>query len=223
MDKKGLLREVSETIPPSILGVHALLIGFTFSMSISRYEIRRELVIKEANAIGTTYLRAQTLPAPFNQRATEGLRKYLEHKVQFGQLVYGDDNIKTVLADISDSHNKLWSDAREMTSTYRSPIEALYLDSLNEMIDVHSERMAAIENQLPETVLGLLILTLFVALFSFGFVEGAKKRQGTFWLVTLSILFAVVITLIIDLDRPRRGLIRVSQAPLTDLLKSIPN
>jgi hypothetical protein len=221
LTRRGWLGEITETIPASILGVHALLVGFTFSMSISRYESRRELVIKEANAIGTAYLRAKTLPAPFAQKSQDLLKTYLTQKVQFGKLVYGHEGIASTLKDIDQSHRELWSMAKDLTETSRTPIDALYLSALNDVIDLHSERMAALENQLPGTVLLLLLITLAIALFSLGFVEAAKKRQGNIWLVTLSMLFAIVITLIIDLDRPRRGWITVSQKPIHVLFESV--
>lgn len=212
---------ITEAIPSSIMGVHALLIGFTFSMAISRYEVRRDLVIKDANAIGTAMLRGKTLKAPYNEQSQALFKRYLEHKVQFGRLVYGHKEIASVLENIQKDHNDLWNLGVQVAEGSRTPIEGLFLSALNEVIDTHGERVDALRNRLPPTVLTMLLLTLAASLISFAFVEGVKKRKGGLWLVLLSVLFAVVITLIIDLDRPRRGFITVSQAPIEELYESV--
>lgn len=213
--------DIADTIPASILGVHALLIGFTFSMSISRYEVRRELVIKEANAIGTAYLRSKTLRSPHDSEAKDLYLEYLKNKVEFGKLTYHNKAIPEVLRNIGENQSRLWAHAQAMVKDNRSPIEALYLNSLNEVIDVHSEMMGALHNPLPFTVLGLLLVTLAIAMMSYGYVEGLKSHKSGLWLAILAILFSVVLTLIIDLDRARRGWIVVSQAPMTELYESV--
>lgn len=212
---------LDDTIPASILGVHALLLGFTFSMSIGRYEERRHHVVKEANAIGTAYLRSQTLPAPYDTQAQTLYKAYVENILRYGKMVYGHDDIDQVTNELATIQKQLWTQAQEITKTHRTPIESLYLVALNEVIDDHSERTESLRNRLPLTVLVLLLITLAMAMMSFGYVEGQRGRKNSFWLVTLSVLFAVVLTIIIDMDRPRRGWIQVSEKPMEELYESI--
>ena len=94
----------------------------------------------------------------------------------------------------------LYNQAVQKVKKDKSAIESIYVSSLNDVIDVHSERVAAILNQLPKSVLMLLLVSLTFAMVSFGYVEELKKRKSGFWLSVLSVLFAVVITLVIDID-----------------------
>ena len=219
--RRGNGYAMTETIPSSILGVHALLIGFTFSMSIDRYEVRRELVVKEANAIGTAYLRSQILPREAAQKSKDQYSLYIKELLQFGALTFDHKDLPSVQSDLGKIQDELWRIAKSTAKDSRSPMDAIYLQSLNDMFDLHAERWAALNNRLPLTVLALLLITLAASLISFGFVEAAKNQKGGFWLFVLSVLFAVVLTMIIDLDRPTRGFITVSQAPLEELYKTV--
>ncbi|MBK9323523.1 MAG: DUF4239 domain-containing protein [Bdellovibrionaceae bacterium] len=220
-DRFGAGFSITEAIPTSILGVHALLVGFTFSMAISRYEARRELVVKEANAIGTAYLRTKTLPAPYDRSSQALLLSYLERNVQFGAMTYSHEDLRETLLDLNRHQERLWKVAQEMTTKFRGPIEALYLSALNEAFDIRNERLRALQNKLPASVLIILLITLSISIISLGFAERVSQRKAGLWVFLLSVVFAIAITLIIDLDRPRLGLIRISQAPMNELYESL--
>ncbi len=212
---------IDDAIPTSILGVHALLLGFTFSMSVERFEARRENVVREANAIGTAYLRSQLLMSPFSQQSEEWFHSYLKNQMAFSHSADTPENLLKQSGVLKQEHDKIWLLAKELTQKHRTPIESLYVDSLNTMIDIHNERIHSLQNRLPITVLVLVILTLVASLVCFGFVEGSKKQGSFLWLYVLSILFAIVISLVMDLDRPRQGLISVPQLAMEELFDSL--
>lgn len=212
---------ISDTIPGSLLGINALLIGFTFSMAVDRFEQRRDLLVQEANSIGTTYLRTQTLPAQQAKESQKLIYQYLAKKVEFGKTDDLHPDLNPQVKEMERIQGELWKLAQSTLKQNRGPVEALYLNSLNETIDLHTTRIQAIENQLPPPVLALLLSSLGFALVSLGFVEAIKKRKTLFWLITLTMMFTTVIALVLDLDRPRRGFIQIDQAPMEKLYHQV--
>jgi hypothetical protein len=209
------------TIQTSLLGLLALLLGFSFAMAQSRYETRQTLVIDEANAIGTAYLRAQMLPAPEAQEVAEALRRYVDLRLsRLGSRMDGPV-FQQALQETGRLHDYLW--ARAVTATRKAPTitVSLFVTALNDVIDVHGKRLAAARNHVPEIVLLLLGLVGMAALAVTGF--SARLDGGRSWwpTATTGVLVAVVIVVILDLDRPRQGLITVSQQSLVDLRDSL--
>jgi ABC-type glycerol-3-phosphate transport system permease component len=212
---------IDEAIPTSILGVHALILGFTFSMSVDHYENRRDLVVKESNAIGTAYLRSQMITGPLVQITKDWFVLYLKHQTSFSQASDSPSAILGQSALLKEQQDKIWSLTKELTRENRTAVDAIYIESLNSMFDVHNERVHSLINRLPIAVLFLLILTLVASLVCFGFVESSKKTGDTLWLYVLSLMFAVVICLVIDIDLPSQGLVSVPQLPIEELSKTI--
>ena len=215
-------RSQINTIQAAVLGMLALLLGFTFSMSTSRYEIRKQLVLEESNAIGTTFLRAQLLPEPHRREASNLLRRYVDIRLEF----YRAGIVPELLHQASDktekTHKELWSHAVAVgEKDPRAVTTGLFIQSLNEMIDLHSKRMAALENHVPEVVFLLLYLVSIIALGMLGYRCGLGGRRSLLMAMTTALLIAFVILIIMDLDRPRRGLIQVSQQRLIDLQESL--
>jgi hypothetical protein len=206
------------TIDAAILGILALLLGFTFSMSLSRFDLRKQLVIEEANAIGTTYLRAQLLPEPYMTEISDLLRQYVDVRLEGtkpGKLHYA-------IVKSEQLHNQLWLRAVDISKKVSSPIIVLlFLNSLNEMIDLHDERMSAFENRVPKMVLILLFICGTITVLVTGYGCGLGNRRNFVPAAMMSIILAMVILVIMDLDRPERGFIRVSQQSLTRLQQSL--
>jgi hypothetical protein len=210
------------TIQGATLGLLALLLGFTFSMAMSRYETRKQLVLEESNAIGTTYLRAQLLPEPARQEISKLLRRYVEVRLDF----YHAGNDQKLLREVSDKterlHNQLWADAVGVgEKDPRAVTTGLFLQSLNETIDLHAKRITALENHVPEITLVLLYFVALMATGLIGYGCGVSGVRNFFVTIISSVLIAAVILVIIDLDRPRRGLIKVSQQRMVDLRDSL--
>jgi undecaprenyl pyrophosphate phosphatase UppP len=211
-------------ISGAIFGLLALLLGFTFSMSLSRFDLRKQLVVQEANGIGTTYLRAGLLPEPDRSAVAGLLRSYVEARLDFYNLRDDQAQFKNVIDRTVKMQDELWSHAADVVQKGdRSATTALFVQSLNEVIDLHAERVAAMENHVPESVLLLLLLVAMLAAMLVGYGCGLAQRRHFFSTSIVAFLIGMVILVIIDLDRPNHGLIRVSQKSMIRLHDSIKN
>jgi hypothetical protein len=206
----------------ALLGLLALLIGFSFSMAVSRYDIRKSLVLKEANAIGTTYLRTDFLPAEQRLEARRLLRAYVDSRLEFVNARIDDSVVARVYATGADLQSKVWTIASAAANQNpQSEAAGLLISSLNEMIDTGEARRGAIDNHVPEAVLALLIVVSCGALGFIGYGSGLANRRRLPSTITYIILSTLVLVIIMDLDRPRRGLIQVSQASMLRLQESL--
>jgi hypothetical protein len=210
------------TIQGAILGLLALLLGFTFAMAMTRFETRKQIVLDEANAIGTTYLRAQLLPEPQRQQISDLLRRYVTVRLDFYAAGNDDANLDAVNQATAKLQAQLWEIGGALgEKDPRAVIYGLFLQSLNEVIDLHNKRLTALENHVPEIILILLYFVAMVANALIGYGCGLGEVRNLFVTLVASVLIAVVIFVIIDLDRPRRGLIRVSQDRMVELRDSL--
>lgn len=203
----------------SLLGILALLLGFTFSQSLQRFDTRSAAVVDEANAIGTTYLRLDLLPEEQREASVELMREYIETRIQAGTISLDRQEERQQVIDRSIAlQNDLWRIAPAAAqATDRPATVNLYVQSLNEMIDANASRNAALGRHVPELVLFLLYGTFLLTGSLVGYasgVSGARASRGTYVLVSLIV---VLVFIIIDLDRPRRGLIEVDQSSLVEL------
>jgi hypothetical protein len=191
-------------------------------MSASRYDNRRQLVLAESNAIGTAYLRTQMLPEPYRVNIQDILRKYVDTRLEFYNA--GIDPVKLQQAtDLTvQMQDQIWQQAIELSKIDNRSIPiGLFIESVNEMIDIHSERLAAMKNRVPEIIIDLLIIAAVITLGLIGFSMAIVRRRNLVANLLLLFLIATILTVIIDLDRPRRGLIQVSQESMVQLQQSI--
>ena len=210
------------TIQGAMLGLLALILGFTFAMSMTRFETRKQLVLDESNAIGTTFLRAQLLPEPPRQELSNLLRQYVEVRLALFEPGIHQNDLGWVNDQTDLIHRQLWSLGAALgEKDARSVITGLFLQSLNEMIDLHAKRINAVENHVPGIIFLLLYFVAIVTTALIGYGCGLGGRRNFVVTLTASILIAAVILVIIDLDRPRRGLIKVSQQRMIDLRNSL--
>jgi hypothetical protein len=210
------------TIQAALLGLLALLLGFTFAMAMSRFDARKQLVLDEANAIGTTFLRAQLLPEPQRREISDLLRRYVNVRLDFYAAGTDDDKLDAASQATAKLQTQLWSIGAALgEKDPRAVTYGLFLQSLNEVIDLHNKRLTALENHVPEIILILLFFVAMVATALIGYGCGLGEVRNFFVTLVASVLIAAVIFVIIDLDRPRRGLIRVSQDRLVELRDSM--
>jgi Protein of unknown function (DUF4239) len=210
------------TLENAVLGLLALLLAFTFSMALARYDARKQLVLAEANAIGTAFLRAQLLPPPDDKEITNLLRQYVDVRLEF----YGADLDEVKVREESEKterlHQQIWSHAIDLSAKdERSGAVRLFIESINEVMDFHEKRLTAMRDHVPETVFLTLYMVAAVGLGFVGYSRGFSGRRHFLVTLILAILISTVITLIADLDRPRRGLIKVSQQSMLDLRQSL--
>lgn len=224
---KGATNEATRAhisgIQSSILGILALLLGFTFSLSLQRFDSRSEAVVEEANAIGTAYLRVQLLPAAMRTEVRALLRDYLDLRVQASVLTAVDRTERQdLLAKAGRAQNALWGyavQALEVDPNAYAP--TLFAESVNQLIDNFGKRDAALSRHVPEVVLLLLYGTFLMTGAIVGFSTGIAGHRPSMVSYVLVALIVVLVFIILDLDRPRRGLIEVSQKSLLDLQSGI--
>ena len=211
------------SIQSSLLGVLALLLGFTFSLALQRFDSRSEAVVEEANAIGTAYLRAQLLPASIGNNVRTLFQRYIDLRVQAGAITLANEvDYQASIANENQVLDDLWSFARKAAVEDGRPVTSgLFIQSLNEAIDSHGRRIAALNRHVPEPVLiilfGTFLMTGGVVGYAAG-ITGHHLSEVTYILVALIVVIAFII---MDIDRPRRGLIKVDQTSLSDLKAAI--
>jgi hypothetical protein len=208
-------------IQGAVLGLLGLLLGFTFAMAVARYEARRDLVVKEANAIGTTFLRASLLPAAHTAPVEDLLRRYVEVRLTFQPQANDPAKLAEGLRLSAALQGQLWQHAVAAASETPTPIVATFINTVNETIDVEAERLAAGRNRIPGSVWVLLLTVAALGCITSSYTSGADGARSAFSGIVLPLLVSVVITLIFDLADPRRGLIRTTQQPLVDLQQAI--
>jgi ABC-type multidrug transport system fused ATPase/permease subunit len=207
----------------SMLGLLALLLAFTFAAALQRYEDRSRTVVAEANAIGTTYLRARLLPGGMQDEVQDLLRQYLDVRIQEGHADATEPGLhESLLHQAKLMEAQLWSHAVRAAEMDKSVVTSgLFIQSLNELIDTSATRDAALNRQVPEVVLFLMLATIVLTTATLGYASGIAGHRVTLAAFVLLILIALVVYLIIDLDRPRRGAIQVSHKSMVSLQQSI--
>jgi ABC-type multidrug transport system fused ATPase/permease subunit len=207
----------------AMLGLLALLLAFTFSAALQRYEDRSQTVVTEANAIGTTYLRARLLPREMQDEVQALLRRYLDVRIQEGRVDATDPELHESLQQQAQlMQAQLWSHAVRAAELDKSVVTSgLFIQSLNELIDASGTRYAALNRHVPEIVLFLMFATIVLTTATLGYASGIAGHRVTLAAFVLVVLIALVVYLIIDLDRPRRGTIQVSHESMLSLQQTI--
>ena len=210
-------RTVAAAFKGSVFGLVALLLAFSFSATTSRHELRQRLVLDQANAIGTCYLRAGLLGDPWRERIREILRRYVALRLEHAGA--GSDQ---TAAELDRLLSSLWE---EVEGVDRKDPEAVRISMIvpaaNDVIDLSSTRSWASRNHLPDPVLALLLSSVLVSSALLGHSSGqAGVRHLGLWLA-MNLIFVLILYVVLDFDRPQRGLIRVDQTPLVELSSSI--
>lgn len=186
----------------------SLLLGFTLALAAPRYAERRSLLVDEANAIGTAYLRAGTLPHPNRDQAQQLLTEYVNARLDLDSAGLDSILATRAAARAKQIQVQLWQNLIEVTKNDRSAVSTAYMNSLNQLIDLHEKRLSALENRIPHSVWLLILSVSTIAVFTRGLTL-ARRFWLTLFLVPLTI--AIVVALIADLDTPSSGLIRLDQ------------
>lgn len=210
-------REPVGVVQGAMLGLIGLLLAFGLSMAVGRYEVRRGLLVDEANAIGTTYLRAQLLPEPVRTDTLTLLERYADDSIALADSVPDSAEFDAAVLDITVTQRLLWADAAAaVQADPDGTAPRLYIESLNETIDAHTSRVASLRNRVPNAVMMLQIITSAAALGILALYITMLGRS-----TVPSIFAGAVVVLILfisfDLDRPHRGLIQVPFGPLEDV------
>jgi prepilin signal peptidase PulO-like enzyme (type II secretory pathway) len=210
--------EESDTFALSaVLGLLALLIGFTFSLALQRYDARRELVIAEANAIGTTWLRADLLEAGPRQQLRQVLRRYVDNRVAFGAAKDADEELR-IYRQTTALQGELWGTVVAATGAFRTtPLASLLVSTTNDSIDLAASRIATRQAHIPVRIMRILVLYAVMAAGMVGYQQ-RRQRQSS---MLMFVLITLAVALVIDLDNPAAGWISVPQTPMLDLQQSL--
>ena len=216
-----LLPQLSR-IQTSILGLLALMLAFTFSMSITRFETRKHLIVEEANAIGTAYLRTKLFDDPYRSDLQNLLRRYLDNRLSFIDVGIEEQKIITLLNQSDEIQLEIWNEVCALAGhDEKLPIVSLMIQSVNELIDLHTKRLEETINRLPDMILYLIYVITGLGLALTGYMAGLDGRRNFIIMFLLAFSFAAVGITIIDLDRPRRGFVKEQSTSLLRLRSSL--
>jgi hypothetical protein len=192
----------------SVFGLMGLIVAFSFHGAASRFDVRRQLIVEEANAIGTAYLRLDILPAEAQPKLRDLMRRYVDSRLEVYRALPDIPATREALARSNAIQGEIWSAAvgavREAPQT-----TLLVLPALNEMIDITTTRTVALQTHPPAVIYAMLGLIAFACALLAGYgMAGARTRS---WVhgVGFAAILTLTVYVILDLEHPRAGLIRV--------------
>jgi hypothetical protein len=228
---KGLAAETSNSdaglnaLDGAVFALMGLLIAFTFSGAASRFEVRRSLIVQETNDIGTAYLRLDMLPADAQPALRQDFRDYVDARLKFYASLTGDlKTARAIYLEGTALQQKIWAEAVAATARQSSAaVTSLVLGSLNSMIDDTTTRLVALETHPPlEIYIALAVVVMASSLLA-GFAMAKSGRRNWTHMLIFAVTLAFAVYLILDLDYPRLGLIRIDSVDhiLVDLRNSM--
>lgn len=207
------------TIQGAMLGLLALLLGFSFALVAGRFSDRLALISQEANAISTAWLRCDLLPEAFANQARQLLRQYTDHRIASYEAKSDAEWMKAI-HDAEQLQRQMWAIVSE--ATRNQPALAVSLPpAFNEMFDLEASRAAAAQRHLPGMLLLLLLASSAVSVAAVGYGCGVAGKRNAVLTTALSFLIGGVLWAIIDMDYPRKGLIQAGQQPMLDLQQNL--
>lgn len=215
------LKEPFGVLQAALLGVVGLILAFGLSLAVTRYEDRRAAVVDEANTIGTTFLRAQTLPEPMRSQSLALLKTYAESAVSLANDIPGSTQALAAIEREDALQRRLWTlNGRVLALAPVDSAPRLYEETLNEMIDAQATRVSGLNNRVPNAVLFLEVIGAALAL---GLLAAylAIVGRGVVAVSLAAVLVTGLLFVICDLDRPTRGPIQVPDAALRAVVEEM--
>jgi len=202
-----------------MLGLMAFLLAFSIGIVIGQQNERKAMVVTEANAVGTAYLRAGFLGEPDRAATRDLLREYVEVRLA----VAADLTLfESGLVRSEEIHAELWSIVEDkVRQGQESATMALFVDAINELIDVHSLRLAAFDRRLPRLLGMVLYAATTLSFLLVGVSNSVDGKRDPLAILLFALAFVAVLMIVVDLDRPQQGLLTVSQQALSDLLRQM--
>jgi len=211
-------REIS-TIAASILALVGLLLAFSFAMASDRLALRRAAAVEEVNSIGTLWLRTSLLPEPTQSEMQRLLRRYVDVHLEHRRAGIDEATTRSLEAEGARIQDELWrlqaDDARRDPEAARL---RLVMPALNAMLDDTATVLAARENRLPDAIFLYLFLLSVIGAVVVAYRPPGEKRKVVPWTM-FTLILAGVLLILLDVDRPRRGLIQTDVAPYLRLQK----
>ncbi len=197
----------------------AFLIGFAFSGAASRFIDRQDIIVKEANALSTAYLRADTIAEPQRSELKAALKEYTADRVKLLSRG-GRDQIEPLLAKVSGLHERMWRSAINATQN-DARLMAVVLPPINEVIDLNTTHLAMARRHLPVPIMAVLFATAAIGVGMIGFGNGRVGRRFSVLDAVYGLVLAAALWMIIDLDYPGFGIIRVGNLPVVETLATM--
>jgi hypothetical protein len=202
------------TMVGATLALLAFMLGFTFSFAAGRVDARRTALMNEANAIGTTYLRADMLSEPHRSEIRRLLRDDVNAQIEATRV----QNVQPYAALVDSIHTQLWAHATTLgRENPNSIVVGIFIQTLNDAIDQYAVRLMSVRTRVAAPVWAVLYVLMFLALLAMGYQIALTETARSPAVMLVALSFALVLGLVADLDRPHEGSIRVSQQPLIDL------
>jgi len=220
-EKRGILKDTRPEDFQFIIGATLTLLGlivaFTFSMAVSRYDQRKNYEEQEANAIGTAYVRANLLPSADAAKVRALLSSYVTQRMLFYK-ADNDQQLQQVNDQITRLQHELWSAVAAIATVQPTPVMALVLAAVNDVLNSQGNTQAAFWNRIP---VAAWILMIVISIFCNLLVGFGVRSRNVFLLLILPIVLSVSFFLIADIDSPRRGVIDVLPQNLARLAESL--
>jgi hypothetical protein len=208
--KKTKTDNKNSEISSSLLGLLALILGFTFAMAGSRYENRKTNLIEEANCIGTAVLRSDIYPDSLKNEFKKDFKTYLNSRIDYYLLNNEEVKLTASLKQTAAISDKLWRRAAFYAKDKDYFIQSnMMIPALNAMFDSASKSNMVLNSKVPETIVYLMLVFSIIISFFIGYNSGLEKKINTKFITGFCFLICVVIFITLDLDRPRRGLIKL--------------
>lgn len=222
--QKGINQEVKTqtfTIQAGIFGLLALLLGFSFNMALQRFDDRNQAVIMESNAIGTALLRTELLPEPYDTITYNLLQKYVDLRLELSIIDLTKREERTLINRKTDKiQNEIWENTIKLTEIdSRVVTTGNFIIVLNEVFDTRDRRNAIFQQHIPESILFLMFIVFITGGALMGYSSGLGLRRALIPAIIFTFLIVLVVFIIIDLDRPIRGIINVKMDNLFELKK----
>ena len=220
-DLQDSYRSLVSGTSAAMLGLLALLLGFTLSMGVSRWDERRDVIVTESNAIGTLWLRAGLLEKPQRDGLRDALRDYADIRIALGGAGGAREAMRAARSRSEFLHTSIWSVVEQANQPGQSnAVLSSLISGANELIDIHELRTSSIENFLPVALFILLIAIASVAIWFFAWSFGASSQGRRTAHLMLGILISAVLLVIMDVNRPQRGRITVGTESLQRVSES---
>jgi hypothetical protein len=208
---------ISGTVVGGMLGLMAFLLAFCIGIVINQHNGRKAMVVTEANSVGTAYLRSGFLGEPDQTSTRDLLQEYVDVRIAAAA---DPALLESTIARSEEIHGELWSIVESNVSQgQESAIMALFVDAINEVIDVHSLRLAAVDLRLPRLLGIVLYAATLLSFLLVGVASSADGKRDPMAILLFALAFVAVLMIVVDLDRPQQGLLTVSQSALSDLLQ----
>jgi hypothetical protein len=200
------------------LGLLAFFMAFTFGFVGGRFDERRRALLEEVNAIGTCALRARTLPADIRIPVEDVLHDYVKNRAEGTT----PERIQETIRRAEEMHTRLWALALRAVETDRSAVTALFVSSLNDVIDLHTTRVTlGLRSRMPGIIWTALLCITVLSMAVLGYLEGLSRSSRSPAIFVIALMFAIVMTLIADLDRPGEGALRLGPQLMIDLERQL--